>query len=222
MLTNSQIQDLRKSYTKGLLDEKQVDSHPLTFFKKWLSDAVTSQCEEPTAMVCSTVTAEGNPRARVVLFKGEYEGGLTFYTNYDSAKGQEMAAHSKCALTFFWQPLERQVRIEGFIKKVPSNLSDEYFQKRPLGSQIGAIASQQSRVVSSRLVLEEMFKKIENDFKKIGSLKRPENWGGYVVIPFYWEFWQGRENRLHDRIAFMQKAKSRSNESDWHVVRLSP
>ena len=173
------------------------------------------QCDEPNAFTLSTIDA-GRPRGRVVLFKGFHKTGIVFYTNYHSPKGHELKALPMAAATFLWLPLQRQVRIEGRIEQIPEEMSDSYFSKRPYGSQIGAIASPQGKVVSSRKELEDAFNHTKNFFPEGKPVPRPKTWGGFVLVPDRWEFWQGRANRLHDRIIYLEE------NGTWAKKRLAP
>jgi pyridoxamine 5'-phosphate oxidase len=209
------LENLRQSYQLAELDLKDCDVDPMIQFKKWFDEALSSKVDEPNAFTLSTVDGD-QPRARVVLLKGMDDGGFLFYTNYDSAKGKELAHNQKASLTFLWLPLQRQVRIEGVIEKAPAQKSDDYFHKRPRGSQLGAMASPQSQKLKSRAELEELFKKIEGRYADEQVLPRPANWGGYILKPQYLEFWQGRRNRMHDRVSYTK------NSSGWERARLAP
>jgi pyridoxamine 5'-phosphate oxidase len=215
MNQNEILENLRVSYQANSLDVVDCDVNPEKQFEKWFAEVLSSQCDEPNAFTLSTVS-KGQPRGRVVLLKGIEEGSFLFYTNYKSSKGNEIRENDKVSMTFLWLPLQRQVRIEGVISKVTADKSDDYFQKRPRGSQIGAIASPQSGVVSSRSELEKMFEETEKKFENQQVLPRPDHWGGYAIKPTYFEFWQGRKNRLHDRIAYLKQA------STWVRQRLAP
>ena len=208
------IADIRSDYALKRLDETDVDADPFKQFHAWLAEALGAQVPEPTAMTLATVDEEGNPSARIMLLKALDERGFVFYTNYESRKGHELAARPRAALTFFWMELQRQVRIEGRVEKVSAAESDEYFAIRPLGSRIGAWASTQSAVIASRPWLEARVKAAEAQYGE--SPPRPPHWGGFRVIPDWLEFWQGRQSRLHDRIAYTREA------SGWVVSRLSP
>ncbi len=214
-LTQEELQKLRINYKRNQLDESHVSGMPQAFFETWFKEALDSGCDEPNAFILSTVR-DGQPRGRVVLLKGFHEGGIVFYTNYDSPKGVELAQAGKASATFVWLPLERQVRIEGAVERVPGDLSDRYFAGRPRGSQVGAWASPQGEVVSSRQALEELFSQAAQRFPEGTSVPRPENWGGFVLKPHRWEFWQGRENRMHDRIV------CRWETGQWLKERLAP
>lgn len=209
------LQNLRRRYSHSSLDISDCAKDPSEQMSLWMQEAISSQCDEPNAFTLSTCK-DGKPRARVVLLKGLKNGKLFFYTNYQSAKGAELSANDSVAMTFLWLPLQRQVRIEGKIHFSGSSDSDEYFKKRPRGSQLGAIASPQSSKVSSRAELEKLFKIAEEKFKGQEVLPRPEHWGGYMVTPEYFEFWQGRDNRMHDRISYELKG------NDWSMFRLAP
>jgi pyridoxamine 5'-phosphate oxidase len=214
-LSAKNIADIRRDYQKALLDEEHTGDNPLLFFRKWFDEALIAKAEEANAMVLSTVSADNKPHSRVVLLKGIDDTGLLFFTNYDSAKGMELAANPHAALVFFWPELERQVRVEGTIEKLSATENDVYFQSRPDGSKIGAWASPQSKVVADRKLLEENFDKYQKEFGT--NIPRPEHWGGYRVLPVCIEFWQGRGSRLHDRILF-----SRNPQGVWDKSRLAP
>ncbi|MBV7528829.1 pyridoxamine 5'-phosphate oxidase [Chitinophaga sp. sic0106] len=215
-MLNQKIADLRKDYIMASLDEHDVAKAPLQQFSRWWNDATTGEVEEANAMTLATSTPDGHPSARIVLLKSFDEEGFLFFTNYDSQKGEEMAANPNVSLLFFWRELERQVRIVGTVSKAPAAVSDAYYNSRPEGSRIGAIASPQSRVISDRSVLEgEVARLME---KYAGNTPvRPEYWGGYVVKPTVLEFWQGRSSRLHDRIRYTLQA-----DNSWKIERLAP
>lgn len=212
---NQTLENLRVSYQASNLDIEDCDPDPVKQFDRWLEHAIETKCDEPNAFVLSTVR-NGQPRSRVVLLKGLHENDLVFYTNYSSAKGEEINLNEKIAMNFLWLPLQRQVRIEGTVTKIESSLSDEYFHKRPRGSQIGAMASPQSSTVKDRAALEKMFFDTEERYKESEVLPRPIQWGGYKISPTYVEFWQGRANRMHDRICY------KKNNSKWELYRLAP
>lgn len=214
-LLDSEIQELRVNYQKGVFDESLALANPLDQFKQWFEEALKGRCDEPNAFTLATVDND-RPRARVVLFKEFHREGPVFYTNYHSPKGHELKANPHAAATFLWLPLQRQVRIEGKVEKIPDEMSDAYFQKRPYGSRIGAIASPQGKVVGSRQELEEIFKHTSALFPEGVQVPRPKTWGGYALVPTYWEFWQGRTNRLHDRIAYSLTT------GGWTKKRLAP
>jgi pyridoxamine 5'-phosphate oxidase len=207
---------LRKEYTKASLDIQSVNKNPLLQFGKWFDEALLSNALEPSAMTLSTVSEAGKPSARVVLLKGVSDDRFYFYTNYTSQKGKELENNPACALTFFWPELERQVRISGFADRATAKESDEYFQSRPRGSQIGAWASPQTAVIKDRSLIEQRAKEIEEKFKNEKVLPRPKQWGGYAITPFEVEFWQGRASRLHDRILYTLIDK------EWKINRLAP
>ena len=208
---------LRKSYDKSSLDLSDVGDDPIGFFKKWFDEASNhSEIEEANAMSLATLGIDDFPKSRVVLLKALTDKGFVFYTNYQSEKGLAIARHPKVGLSFFWPPLERQVIIKGLIQKTPSDLSDEYFNSRPKGSQLGAIVSDQSNVISDRTILEAKLNALEIQYKN-EEIPRPDNWGGYLVIPKSVEFWQGRPNRLHDRIRCHLRQTGL-----WDLERLAP
>jgi len=213
---NSTLENLRISYQLSELNEDQVSINPLEFFKQWFDEALKSECDEPNAFVLSTVTTENKPRSRVVLLKGLEEEKFIFFTNYLSSKGEEVLHNQFVSMNFLWLPLQRQIRIEGKVEKVKDFISDEYFKKRPRGSQIGAIASPQSKQLNSRHELEQIFANLELQTKDTENLVRPSNWGGYAITPSYFEFWQGRPNRLHDRICYREEDRA------WKIFRLAP
>tara|TARA_B100001142_G_scaffold189004_1_gene188151 strand:- start:265 stop:915 length:651 start_codon:yes stop_codon:yes gene_type:complete len=208
---------LRKSYDKSSLDLSDVGDDPIGFFKKWFDEASNhSEIEEANAMSLATLGIDDFPKSRVVLLKALTDRGFVFYTNYQSEKGLAIARHPKVGLSFFWPPLERQVIIKGLIQKTPSDLSDEYFNSRPKGSQLGAIVSDQSNVISDRTIIEAKLNALEIQYKN-EEIPRPDNWGGYLVIPKSIEFWQGRPNRLHDRIRCHLRQTGL-----WDLERLAP
>lgn len=209
------ISQIRQDYTLAELDERVTGNDPVAFFLKWFHDAHTAQITDVNAMTLATADADGRPHARIVLLKGVDNGGFTFFTNYHSAKGQQIAHNSRVALLFFWKELERQVRIEGTVQKVSAADSDTYFDSRPLGSRLGAWASPQSQAIADRTVLDDNYKKFEAQFA--GDVSRPPHWGGYSVTPECMEFWQGRASRMHDRIEF-----TRNNTGVWTKRRLAP
>lgn len=210
------IENLRNEYSAERLNVKDVDPNPFRQFKHWFEEAVNARVPEPNAMTLATVSAEGQPSARIVLLKGFDEQGFVFYTNYLSRKGEEMAANPRVALAFLWLELQRQVRIEGLAEKVDPEESTRYFQSRPKGSQIGAWASPQSRVIVNREEMEKRVEELEKEFQQTSELPRPEHWGGYLVRPAMIEFWQGRTSRLHDRIRY------RRSQDQWIIERLAP
>lgn len=211
----TQLADLRRTYVLGSLSETDVAPDPMSQFKRWFDEAVTAKLPEPNAMTLATVGAAGQPSARIVLLKGIDDRGFTFFTNYESRKGLDLAANPRAALLFHWVQLERQVRVEGIVEKVADDESDAYFASRPLGSRVGAWASEQSREVPGRDVLEQ--RELEYRSKFGDNPPRPPHWGGYRLVPTAMEFWQGRPSRLHDRIAYRVQPGGA-----WQIVRLSP
>jgi pyridoxamine 5'-phosphate oxidase len=211
------IAQLRKEYTAHTLDQSDVDSDPLIQFKQWMVEAVDSEVPEPNAMVLATVGKDSRPSARVVLLKDIEGGSFVFYTNYNSEKGQELAAHPYAALNFNWLELQRQVRIEGKVEKVSEEVSTAYFQSRPRGSQIGAWASPQSTIIEDRSILEKNVEELKEKYNEHEVLPKPPHWGGYALKPDLIEFWQGRPSRLHDRIRYRLDEKG-----EWMIDRLAP
>lgn len=209
------IADLRKDYRQAALSEADVDPSPFRQFEKWFGEALRAEVPEPNAMTLATVGANGQPSARIVLIKDFDARGATFFTNYESHKANELGGpHPRAALVFFWPALERQVRIEGSVEKVSAAESDTYYQSRPLGSRIGAWASPQSRTVASR---DELEARVAEARSRHGdNPPRPPHWGGYRVVPTLFEFWQGRESRLHDRMQYTLA------DGCWVLERLAP
>lgn len=210
------LADIRREYTRASLELPDGAADPLQLIQTWIDDAIRAEALEPNAMTLSTVTESGRPRARIVLLKGIANGKLEFFTNYQSDKGIELEKNPACALTFFWPEIERQIRVEGIAHRLPGARSDEYFHSRPRGSQIGAWASPQSNPVANRRILEERFTQLEKKFGADAPIPRPHQWGGFGIEPYVIEFWQGRANRLHDRIAYTLK------EGTWSAQRLAP
>lgn len=215
-MLNQKVADLRKDYRLASLNEEEVAPHPLQQFDKWWQDAISSEIDEPNAMTLATSTPDGHPSARIVLLKSYDDAGFMFFTNYTSRKGQELDRNPYVTLLFFWRELERQVRIEGTVSKADNVTSDEYFNSRPLGSRIGAIASPQSSVIPGRSFLEAQVSTIAEKYM-LEAPQRPDYWGGYVVKPQVMEFWQGRSSRLHDRILY-----SLTGDGGWKIARLAP
>jgi len=208
------VSDLRQSYEKSVLLEETAAASPLEQFSLWFDQALQAQVPEPNAMTLATVDNTGQPSARTVLIKGFDERGFVFFTNYESRKGRDLLANPRAALLFFWQPLERQVRIEGVIEKVSAEESDAYFHSRPLGSRLGAWASEQSQPITrAELEARELaFRERYGD-----QPPRPPHWGGYRLVPTLFEFWQGRASRLHDRLRYLP-----DGQGGWAIDRLSP
>ncbi|WP_394825306.1 pyridoxamine 5'-phosphate oxidase [Pendulispora albinea] len=213
----SDLASLREEYTRATLSEADVLADPFAQFESWLATAVSAGIHEPHAMTLATVDANGSPSARIVLLRDVAPRGLVFYTNYASAKGRDIADNPRVALLFFWKELERQVRIRGTASKVTREESEAYFHSRPRGSQIGALASPQSQVLTTREWLDARVNELTARYEG-QPVPLPETWGGYRVAPDSFEFWQGRSSRLHDRIAY-----ARDNpEAAWRRVRLAP
>ena len=210
------LSDFRKQYTKGRLIASEVPPNPFILFEDWFDEVQSKGKEQETnAMTLSTQQPDGGVASRVVLLKEVSDEGFVFYTNYNSSKGQSIEHNNQVCISFFWQSMERQVIIQGTARKLPPEVSDQYFQSRPRGSQMGAHASNQSEVIENRFTLEKRLKFLEDQYKN-KPIPRPTHWGGYVVSPHSIEFWQGRTNRLHDRLVYKQKS------STWVIKRLSP
>ncbi|MGF1495304.1 MAG: pyridoxamine 5'-phosphate oxidase [Elainellaceae cyanobacterium] len=210
----SPIADLRQEYTQRTLAESDVAGDPFEQFRRWFDEAIAANLHEPNAMTLATATAAGVPSARIVLLKDFDERGFVFYTNYQSRKGQELTENPNAALVFWWGELERQIRIEGSVAPVAAAESDAYFQSRPQGSQLGAIASPQSQI-TTRQDLEQQLHDLKAQYEH-HSIPRPPHWGGYRLTPRAIEFWQGRPNRLHDRLQYLQQGEG------WTIHRLAP
>jgi pyridoxamine 5'-phosphate oxidase len=209
------LADLRKEYKFSSLNEKDLPNDPFLLLHSWITQAVESKVEEPSAMILSTAGKDHRPASRVVLLKGLENEGLVFFTNYLSRKARAIHANPEISLLFFWPQLERQIRVEGIATKLSDAASDEYFASRPRLSQLGAWASSQSSVIPSREFLETNFKELEKRWAN-KKITRPPAWGGYHVTPDYYEFWQGRPGRMHDRIAYTMK------KNTWEMARLAP
>ena len=216
-MMKSDISNYRKSYLKGFLSENEIFDNPLKLFNKWFDEISDTTLEiEINAMTLSTIDNDGFPRNRVVLLKYFSEEGFIFFTNYNSNKAKSILSNNKVSLSFFWEQMERQIIIKGRAFKTSDDVSENYFNSRPLGSKIGALVSaKQSSVIPSRSFLENKFEKIKKQFEN-SQISRPLNWGGFIVKPIEYEFWQGRENRLHDRIRYIKKG------GKWITERLSP
>ena len=213
---NKNIADIRKDYQLQTLLETDIAADPFIQFGRWWDDALKSELDEVNAMTLATASLTGLPDARIVLLKSFTDAGFVFFTNYSSQKGKELAENPRACLVFFWKELERQVRITGSVSKISEGESDEYFNSRPVGSRIGAWASPQSSVIESREVIEKNIEKVEEQFFG-AEITRPPHWGGYMVIPTVIEFWQGRTNRLHDRLQY-----SKMQDGSWKIERLAP
>ncbi len=210
------IAAIRKNYSKKKLSEKKAAPNPLKQFSKWWKQALASSIDEVNAMTLATASPDGMPSARIVLLKSVTENGFCFFTNYNSFKGMQMAENPKACLVFFWKELERQVRITGIVEKMNAVASDIYFHSRPSDSQLGAITSPQSQVIINRDWLDEKFKKTKKEMKG-QKIERPAHWGGYIVKPVIIEFWQGRPDRLHDRLQY-----TLLDDGNWKIERLAP
>lgn len=210
------LNSVRRDYAGQELTKTSVDENPFNQLSKWMEDAVNAKVLDPAAMILSTVDAEGKPSARTVLIRGERENGIIFYTNYDSKKGQDLIKNPNVAITFLWVELDRQIRITGKAEKISYEDSHVYFSQRPRESQLSAIASPQSDVVADREALEDKYTSAERHFQSIEKIPCPENWGGFLVVADSFEFWQGRPNRLHDRVKYTKQGVS------WKLVRLAP
>lgn len=214
-MSNKDLAQIRREYSREVLSEGHVSEDPFLQFGKWMDEAIAAKVPEPTAMCLSTASATGRPSSRMVLLKGFDKNGFVFFTNYNSQKGRDLAENPFAAINFFWPELERQVRINGSVDKVSSDESDEYFKTRPFTSRVGAWASEQSEVIGSRALVAAKAAKLIVKYAS-GNVPRPPHWGGYRVKADRFEFWQGRESRLHDRIVYIL------SEASWQIARLSP
>ena len=215
-MNEQDIQNLRQDYSSATLTEQEINTDPVKQFDKWFKEALKASVPEPNAMTLATATSDGRPSARIVLLKGYTSDGFVFYTNYLSRKGKELTKNPLAALVFFWESLERQVRIEGTIEKLSREQSEAYFHSRPKGSQIGALASPQSQEISGREILDDKMQQLEAEYAD-KEVPKPSYWGGYIVKPRLIEFWQGRSSRLHDRIVY-----KKTDNKNWKIVRLAP
>ena len=211
-ITDKILKDIRLEYGNKELRKKNLKKNPIIVFQDWFKDALKSEVKEPNAMSLATIK-NNSPKLRYVLFKGVINDSLIFYSNYQSDKGKEIEINNKIAIAFYWRELHRQIRIEGFVKKAPDKISNEYFNSRTNGAKISAISSPQSQIIKNRQVIENNITRTKSENTKF---KRPKFWGGYILKPKIWEFWQGRNNRTHDRFRFEKK------EGDWKIFRLAP
>lgn len=215
MLNNEEIANLRRTWSLKELDESNVSKSPFEQFSVWMKEAIDAQILDPNSMTIATADKNGVPSARIVLLKSIDEKGLIFFTNYESRKGRDLVENPKGSVVFFWKELERQLRVAGTVEKISKKESEEYFVTRPYESQIGALASKQSSEIPDRKSLEVKFAEIKNRYPE-NKVPLPDFWGGFRIIPNRFEFWQGRPNRLHDRIAYLKE------KNEWRIVRLAP
>jgi pyridoxamine 5'-phosphate oxidase len=214
MQENNELKNLRFNYVRNELPESNIEKDPFVQFKNWFDLVIKENIVEPNAMTIATATKFGVPSARMVLLKGFDESGFTFFTNYNSRKGRQLLENPFASLVFWWKEFERQIRIEGKVEKVSRKESEDYFKSRPLKSRFGALASEQSEVVENRKLLEMKFSELEKKYSDNPPM--PENWGGYKLVPTYFEFWQGRRDRMHDRICYEKV------NNNWKIFRLQP
>ena len=215
--------DQRLSYEKGQLDQQSVPASPFELLKAWMNEAIEEQVQEPYAMSLATCGVDNKPSVRIVLMREITDTGIVFYTNYESAKGQDIAENPNAEALFFWHKLERQIRISGSIAKIDANKSAAYFQKRPHDSQVGAWVSQpQSGEVANRTLMEQTFEQLQTDYPTDSKVPTPEFWGGYEITIEKIEFWQGRANRMHDRIVYTLDTSSEEGTANWTTKRLLP
>ncbi len=210
------LHDLRVDYSRASLSSQNLEKSPFDQFQKWFDDAVTAQVDEPNAMCLATVGTGGVPSTRVVLLKNFSSQGLTFFTNYESRKATELGENANVSVNFLWLPIQRQVNILGFAERISKSETLKYFISRPLASQLGAWTSPQSKVISSRQILETKWDQMKRKFAE-GEVPVPDNWGGYRIVPHSFEFWQGRKSRLHDRYLYQK-----CDDGGWTIVRLAP
>ena len=215
--TSLSLEALRADYRLAELSEATCGTNPIQQFQAWFREAQAADLKEPNAMALATATPEGKPSGRIVLLKEVGDFGFVFYTNYQSRKGRELEANPRCAATFYWAELERQVRVEGEVEHVSREKSEKYFRGRPKGSRLGALVSSQSEILPSREPLEARLAELEAQYGATDDVPLPDHWGGYCIRPNTIEFWQGRTNRLHDRILYRRK-----DENNWIIERLSP
>jgi len=215
MMGNTDISKLRRDYLFTDLDENKVKINPFDQFNVWMEEAIKADLIDPSAMILATADKNAVPAVRVVLLKRVDEEGLVFYTNYESKKGKDISENPQASLLFFWKELERQIRISGKVKKVSKKESESYFHSRPYESQLAALASKQSSIIPGRKHLENKFDELKNEFNG-KEIPLPAYWGGFKLVPESFEFWQGRENRLHDRISYLKE------KNNWKIVRLAP
>ncbi len=215
MMENTDISRIRRDYLLTELDEKTVNSNPYEQFSIWMEEAIKANIIDPSAMILSTSGKDGQPSSRVVLLKEIENNGFVFYTNYESKKGRDLSENPYASLLFFWKEFERQIRIQGKVEKVSESQSEEYFHSRPYESQLAAWTSDQSNIIPNRGYLEKRFVDIKMKYEG-KKIPLPPFWGGFKLMPYEFEFWQGRENRLHDRICYQQE------KNNWKIVRLAP
>jgi len=215
MMGNTDISKLRRDYLFTDLDENKVKINPFDQFNVWMEEAIKADLIDPSAMILATADKNAVPAVRVVLLKRVDKEGLVFYTNYESKKGKDISENPQASLLFFWKELERQIRISGKVKKVSKKESESYFHSRPYESQLAALASKQSSIIPGRKHLENKFDELKNEFNG-KEIPLPAYWGGFKLVPESFEFWQGRENRLHDRISYLKE------KNNWEIVRLAP
>ena len=211
------ISEMRELYDRGILNEADVDTNAMNQFKIWFNEAKEDEgVPEPNAMTLSTVGLDGNPESRILLLKGMEDNGFVFYTNYESDKAREIEANPNVSLLFLWKKLQRQVRISGVVRKISKEKSETYFHSRPKGSQIGAWVSPQSRIITDKNILKDRKEEISEKYKDADRLPLPDFWGGYILEPTKMEFWQGRPNRLHDRLRYTR------SDDGWKIERIAP